>query len=582
MEDLMKKHNIGAYITRTGDEHLSEYIGDSDKRVKFLTGFTGSNGIAVTCKDSVLYTDSRYYIQAERELKGYKLMRSTDTPIEEYLSNTLENRRVGLCPRFFSGRYYKIIKEKFAKKGLELVSFKNDLVDEIWKDKPERIFKEIYSIENFSLEDFYSKNLGEENLFKDTPITKSIPKRVVSMNYKEKLEKVRNLIGDDETLIISELDTIAWLLNLRGDDIEYNPIFYSYLVITKRMCHLFVNSKIALEDVKIHNYCDFCASFIDVITNKVVFSGDCNAFITNKFPTHRTIEDIRMLQSIKGEAEIEGFNLAYILDGIALTRLFEYVESNYKSLDEKTVADKLNEFKSIFAGYNGPSFGTIAGAGENSAVVHYEAGDKQLENDMPLLVDSGSNYTFGTTDTTRTLFIGKPSDEFRKDFTLVLKGQLRAMCGTFPVGVSGGILDGLTRLDLWKQKRNYGHAAGHGVGHFLCVHENPPTLYPNSSDAVKPSQIFSIEPGFYKDGEYGIRIENLVLSQDVGDGFMQFKNITYVPYQLDLIDLEMLTDEELDQINSLSREIRRVLERYIEKGSRVHEYLIKNTKELKK
>lgn len=589
IEDLMRQHNIGAYLSRTGDEHLSEYIGDSDKRVKFLTGFTGSNGIAVTCSQNALYTDSRYYIQAERELKDYKLMKTTDAPLDEYLGNVLEIRRVGLCTKLFSDRFVKNLKEKLSKRNIELIPFENDLVDACWEDKPNREFREIYSIEELSLFEYFEKNLGEEKVFEDLLIESNLSKesKLVSKKYKEKLEEVRNIIEEDEILIVSELDTIAWLFNLRGSDIEYNPVFYSFSAISKKECLLFTNGSVTLEGVETHPYDSFY-TFLKGITLKVVFSGGCNAFISHLFPNHRMVESLRKIQSVKGGVEVEGFNLAYILDGIALTKLFEFVEKFTEEgekgisekLTEKGISEKLNEIKSNFVGYNGPSFGTIAGVGENSAVVHYEAGDKEVTKDTNVLIDSGSNYFFGTTDTTRTLFLGEPPEEFKKDFTRVLKGQLRTMCGIFPVGVSGGILDGLTRLDLWKEKKSYGHAAGHGVGHFLCVHESPPTLYPGGVDGVIPNQIFSVEPGYYKDGEYGIRIENLVLSQDIGDGFMQFKNITYVPYQLNCIDLNLLSDEEIEEINKISQEIRRVLGKFIKEGEDGFEYLMRNTERI--
>ncbi|EOB13668.1 Xaa-Pro aminopeptidase 1 [Nosema bombycis CQ1] len=520
-------------------------------------------------------------------------MKTTDKPIEEYLVDVIKIKRVGLCTKLFSKKFYDSLKFKLEDKVIELVSFENDLVDQIWQDKPKRVFNEVYSIENELLYEFYEANLKNyEDVLIKGDLSKST--KLVHLKFEEKLKKVRKCIKDDEMLIITELDTISWLFNLRGSDIEYNPVFYSYAAITQKDCKLFLNGKLrdndTIKDINnndistslfaILKYDDF-DSFLNEIKETVVFSGSCNAYISLKFPNSKTIDDIRKLQSIKGIEEIEGFNLAYICDGIALTRLFEIIEKNYKCFTEKDVANKLHELKKSFKGYTGPSFSTIAGVGSNSAIVHYEAGDKPLENNQPLLIDSGSNYIFGTTDTTRTLFIGKPTVEFKNDFTRVLKGQLRAMTGIYPHNVTENVVDALTRIDLWKNKEDYGHASGHGVGHFLCVHESPPTLSPYGFGKISPSQIFSIEPGLYKDGEYGIRIENLVLSEDIGDKFMRFKNITYVPYQLDLINLDLLTDEEIESLNGISKEIRRVLEKYL-KDTEGYEYLIKNTRKLSK
>lgn len=583
--DLLRLHRLDAYMTLTSDEHLNEYIGEPDKRVEFLTGFSGSNGIAITCESPVLYTDSRYYIQATNQSKEYKLMRmGEDMEIDEYLHRVCRDKRVGICSRLVGSKRYENLRTKLERRGLHLESMDTDLVDMVWKDRPRRMFNEIYSIEDMRLRKYQMDMLllsGSEDFqesMKDILVSEDTS--VVGDTYMCKLGKIREMLKPGQTFVVTELDTIAWMFNLRGSDTPYNPVFYSYAMVSRTSTKLFVNTEVEMEGVEVYPYDEFEAH-VSRIEEDVVISGECNAYIRSLFSRAEYSDGIRVLQSQKTGVEIRGFQLAYVFDGIALTRLFGWIESQLeRGVSEREIGERLDEIKREFPGYVQPSFGSIVGGGENGAIVHHKAGDRMVGRDELLLIDSGSQYVFGTTDTTRTLHFGTPSDEERTNFTRVLKGQLRAMRMRCHSTMSASVLDGLSRMDLWREKQNFGHGTGHGVGHFLCVHECPPFVSA-SSCALKPGQVFSIEPGFYKEGEYGIRIENLVYLKDVGDGFCDVTNLTLVPYQLKLIDVSMLDNDEVSQLNRINMEIRSVLEPLMA-GQTGHDFLVENTKAVEK
>lgn len=584
IQELLKSHKLDAYLTFTSDEHLNEYIGDSDKRLEFLTGFSGSNGMAVTCAESVLYTDSRYYIQATNQSKEYKLKKmEVDGGIEEHLSKIHKNGKVGICTKLIGSRKYESLRKKFEDKGLELKPVDTDFVDMVWKDRPKRRFNRIYSIENEKLNKYQIEltKMSEKDGSCDATERKPAEDiRIVGKTYVEKLEEIRHILKPKQTFVITELDTIAWIFNLRGSDVLYNPIFYSYAIIAKDSAKLFVNGQVDIEGIEIYPYDDF-RKHVPGLGTSIVVSGECNAYVRGLFSEVEYSEEIRILQSQKTDAEIEGFRLAYAFDGVALTQLFEWIDLNLENgVSEEEVESKLNEIKKGFRGYKQPSFGSIVGGGANGAIVHHKAGDKVLRRDELLLIDSGSQYVFGTTDTTRTLHFGEPSEEQKTNFTRVLKGQLRAMRSRYRSPVQGSVLDALARLDLWKEKLDFGHATGHGVGHSLCVHEAPPCIS-SQPGLVNTGQVFSIEPGFYKECEYGIRIENLVYLKDIGNRFCDVINLTSVPYQLKLINASMLDDEEVAYLNMINGETRSVLEPLL-RGSLGHKFLLENTKNIEK
>ncbi|KAH9411638.1 methionine aminopeptidase [Ordospora pajunii] len=584
--ELMAEIGVSVYLSFASDEHLNEYIGKGDERIRFLTGFSGSNGIAVTCRHPVLYTDSRYYIQAINELKAYRLKKmGEDEKLEDYIESVCENKQVGVCGKLISSKMYDDLEKKLALKGLMLRHIDVDLVDQVWKDKPCRIFNEVYAIENKMIFEYqmqlaricndeeYKRKLEDMAAEKNTS--------VAGMPYRQKLQKIRSIAGEWKTLAITDLDTIAWVFNLRGSDIMYNPVFYSYCLISADAVKLFVNWKLEIDGVEVYAYDDF-EEHARLVDEDVLVSGRCNAHVRSMFRNVEYTGSIRQLQSVKTDVEITGFCLAYVYDGIALTRLFEWIDENLdEGITEEMVASKLDAIKREFDGYVQPSFGTIVGGGPNGAIVHHKAGLKVLQRSELILIDSGSQYVFGTTDTTRTLHFGVPSSEQKRNYTLVLKGQLRAMQMRFKPSMPASSLDTLSRMDLMKEGLDYGHATGHGVGHFLCVHESPPSISSNSSEVLMPGMVFSIEPGYYKEGEYGIRIENLVCITGTDNGFNAVENLTLVPYQLKMVDVCLMNEDEVDYLNKVSRGIRESLEPFMI-GSPGYKFLVENTVPIRK
>ncbi|KAG5859867.1 X-prolyl aminopeptidase [Encephalitozoon hellem] len=587
MLKLMKEHGVDGYLTFTSDEHLNEYIGEGDKRLEFLTGFSGSNGIAITCEHPVLYTDSRYYIQAMNQSKKYKLKKmEEDEGIDEYIEKVCKCKQVGICKKFIRSQRYEDLKNKLESRGISLKPFDDDLVDIIWKDRPLRTFNRVYSIEEKRLQQYQMElaELCEDPEYKDALGRKMIDKdvSVVGKTFEDKLKEVRSILEEDQTLVITELDTIAWVFNLRGSDILYNPVFYSYAILSKDFAKLFTNEKdIRMEGVDIYPYDDFERHAAE-IKGKVIISGSCNAYVKDLFGDVEYCDKLRLLQSQKAEIEIDGFRLSYVFDGMALVELFEWIDLNLdKGISEKAIGERLEEIKSRFSGYVQASFESIVGGGPNGAIVHHKAGDRTVSRGEVILIDSGSQYMFGTTDTTRTLHFGEPTAEEKKSYTRVLKGQLRSMRMKFKSNMQSSVLDSLSRIDLWNVMEDYGHATGHGVGHFLCVHESPPAISYSGDQTLKPGQVFSIEPGFYKEGEYGIRIENLVYLKSIDDKFYEIANLTLVPYHLKLIDISMMSEEEVDHLNRINEEIRSALEPLMRRKVG-YRYLMENTMPIEK
>lgn len=579
IRSYFKEYNIGGYIVPRSDEHLNEYINECDNRVQFLTGFTGSNGVAVVCDLPVLYTDSRYYIQAINESKEYKLKKMGEDPkISEYLKDVLKVNRVGICKRFFSSKRFKILEKQMNKNGIVLVPFEFDLVDLIWHTRSKRVFNPVYSLENKKFLDFLNplyKNYENENLLLNSKVKIDEQASVVGLTYKEKLNNIQKMLKPHQALIIAEMDTVAWIFNLRGSDIEYNPLFYSYSIISKNFVKLYTNAEISLEDVEILKYETFEADLKKIKLSFIV-SGDCNAHIVDLVGHVKYTNRIKKMQSIKKNIELEGFSLAYTLDGIALCSLYEWISNNIgNNITEQDIDNELENIKKKNNGYVGRSFETIAAAGPNGAIVHHRASEKVLAKEDTVLIDCGSQYFFGTTDTTRTLHFGNPSKEFKKRFTLVLKGHLNAMMLKFKKKTNSCVLDALARAPLWKKGLDFGHSTGHGVGHFLCVHECPPFVSFGSGSLYK-NQVFSIEPGYYKEGEYGIRIESLVFTKKVSKDFLKPANLTYVPYQLNLIDLKLLSEDEILFLNTMNADIRKRLEPLL-KGKQGYDFMMKNT-----
>lgn len=574
LEDYVRSISAGldCYIIFNSDRHLNEYIGPQDMRVRLISGFEGSNGTVIYSREPCLITDSRYYIAAETQSR-FPLYKGK---VSEYL--ILKGyKRVSFDTRTISSASFASLQRSFAKNGIEFIE--TDFRYEIPSRCPEN--RELIDLEQKSLEEFLCRN---EHSGMDPHIIEYLRSlgledfgtNVTGSTYTEKLARIRSMIGD-RALVVSELDTIAWILNLRGSDIDFNPLFYSYLVVSQGSAILFTD-KTVRRDVEVRKYNQFEEYIRRTANTPVLVSGDCNQFIFSQLKNAALTQDVRAMQATKNEVELAGMALSYFFDGIALTELFAFIQNN-QGFTEADLSNELHKIKSGFKGYVGPSFDTISSTGSNAAIVHHKASECIVDKSKVYLIDSGSHYFFGTTDTTRTLFYGESIDEdLQHDYTLVLKGQLDAMIRVYGSGDKYSDIDLASRKHLKEENKNYGHATGHGVGHFLCVHEHPPIAHPDGDEGpVRPNQVFSVEPGYYREGLYGIRIENLVISRKTSDG-IRLANITMVPYQRRMVDADMLSAEEKAFYNDFSRSCFELLKKYL--SYEAYEFLRENTLEI--
>ncbi|WP_068598416.1 aminopeptidase P family protein [Vaginella massiliensis] len=549
----MRQNKIQATIIPGTDPHASEYLAKHWQVRNWISGFTGSAGTAVVTLDkALLWTDSRYFIQAEIQLAGtgFELMkdRLPETPdIVTWLLNVLqENDTVGLDLRLFSHQTIVHYQQRFATKNIRIESI--NLIGAIWNDRP-------------------GLPQNPVMLF-DTEFT--------GKTVAEKLASVRNKMSEQnaDVLVISALDELAWLYNIRGNDIKFNPLVMAYAVVTKTEALLFIDqqkldaasrSYIDQAQISLFDYQEITAYLENLAPQTSVWIDGqvLNQSLFECLPKTVRIVDlaspIKLLKSIKNETEIAGFRKAMIKDGVALTKFFKWLEEQVdsNSIIEYTVGEKLKELRQAQANFQGESFNTICGYGPNAAMNHYSAkkdSSSTIGRDEMLLIDSGGQYLEGTTDITRTLKLGKASDQEKRDYTLVLKGMIALSQAKFPKNTRGSQLDVLARQFLWQNAYNFGHGTGHGIGHFLCVHEGPQSIrMEENSTTLEPGMVISNEPGLYRDHAYGIRIENLILvkpfDQTVFGEFYEFETLTLCYIDQSLMDVELLTAEEIDWIN---------------------------------
>lgn len=546
----MKQYDIDAYIIPSSDPHLSEYPAPCWKSREWISGFTGSAGTVVVIQDKAgLWTDSRYFLQATGQLagSGIELYKSglPDTPsIQEFLLHTLLNgQTVGLDGNTYSAADAASLSAVLKKGGLNL-SIGRDLVGEIWEERPS-----LPQDPFFILQETYS-----------------------GMPAHEKLIRINNELqqaGADCT-ILSALDEIAWTFNIRGNDVAYNPVVISYAFISEDESVLFVqpeklNAELAgelkKEGVILADYARIKTylSKLNPETSVLVDKSKINATLFEAIPpTCRIVEassPVALLKAVKNETEIEGFRNAMIKDGVALTRFYMWLEkalARGENVTETDIAAKLSDFRGKQPLYVSDSFATICGYKEHGAIVHYSAtpeSSARIEADGILLIDSGAQYMDGTTDITRTWTLGNPTDAQKKDFTRVLKGHISLAKCKFPRGTRGSQLDILARKALWDSGTNYLHGTGHGIGHFLNVHEGPQSIRMEENPvALKPGMVISNEPGLYRTDAYGIRTENLIMvredSQTEFGIFYGFETLTLCPIDKNLVEVSMLSVRE--------------------------------------
>lgn len=552
LRDLMRSKHIDAVIIPGTDPHQSEYPSEHWKFRDYVSGFTGSNGTAVvTLDDAGLWTDSRYFLQAAEQLEGSGFtLRKENIPGEptvlEWLGEVLdEDAVVGVDGRLFSLIEANRIEMFCAQNGF---MFAPDFraAEAIWTDRPARPMNPAF---------VHDEALAGEDV--DSKIS-----RVV-----DALDA-----ADADGLLITALDEIAWLLNLRGSDVDYTPVVIAFAYVSEDERVLFIDSEKVTSEVKDHlkkyrvkikDYDDI-EKFLGKISSTATVMVDPNrvsdalgqAMICNK--TYMA-SPVIALKGVKNECQIAGFRQAMLYDGAAMVRMMMWLEQNVANgITEMDVDRRLQHERAAYASNRGDSFHMIAGYKDHGAIVHYEATDESAYTLAPeglLLIDTGGQYLEGTTDITRTISLGNPTAAEKYDYTLILKGHLALSRAVFPKGTMGVQLDVLARGPLWNEGITYLHGTGHGVGHFLGCHEGPQSIRMEANPTpLELGMVTSNEPGIYKAGEYGIRTENLLLcvpacSNEEWGEFYKFESLTLFPYDTTLMDMDMLSREEVKQIN---------------------------------
>ena len=552
----MKKRQLSAFIVPSTDPHSGEYVPEHWETRKWISGFTGSAGTAViTLSDAGLWTDSRYFIQAEEQLEGTGITlfkdRLPETPsIGEWLGSILkEGDKVGIDGWVNSHQEAQGLYNELKTYGLSLESMTEDIFTTLWEDRPSMPQTPVFI-------------LGEE---------------LTGASCTEKINRIREAISKNgaSAIILSALDEIAWTLNLRGDDVHCNPVFISYLLISEEGYTLYileekitdeVRSYLKEHRVEIKTYpslAEDIRTFKEKHRGVLQISPLANEALYNLSSTYADAivapSPVALMKAVKNEIEQAGFRKAMERDGVALVKFLRWLEEAVPAGGESelSVDKKLYEFRAEQANFKGISFDTIAGYKEHAAIVHYEATPKTdipLKPEGLLLLDSGAQYLDGTTDITRTLPLGPLTEEEKQDYTLVLKGHLQLQNAQFPAGTCGTQLDVLARSAMWKCGINYLHGTGHGIGHFLCVHEGPHQIRMNHMPTLlEPGMIVTDEPGIYKAGRHGIRIENTLLivpAQETEFGkFYKFEPLTLCPIAKEAIAICLLNDEELAWLN---------------------------------
>jgi Xaa-Pro aminopeptidase len=538
LKKLFSKHKINGYLIPSSDEFLNEYTPSHLRRLEYVTGFSGSYGIAIiTDKKNFLITDGRYLLQAKDEIpKDFTIVEGI-TKIEG-----LELGIIGYDPMLFSEATIKNLKDR----KLKLVAIEKNLVDLIWKEKPKESNRAVLLLD----------------------------KKYTGLSSSEKVKTIlKTLDSKADFLLITNPDSICWLLNIRGHDVPFTPVLLSYLLLSKTgKITLFCDPKKVshIKGIEVAELEGLKIKFKEIIKKKQKVQLD-----PSKTPSWfvgvggeqiiKATDPIALPKACKNEVEIKGIISAHIEDGVALTKFLYWLSVNItKGVDEMLASAKLHDFRKARNLFQYPSFETISAFGANAAIIHYKPStktNKKITKKGLYLIDSGGQYLNGTTDVTRTLCFGKPTSEQKRNYTLVLKGHIALATAKFPEGTTGSQLDILARQFLWQNGLDYKHGTGHGVGHFLSVHEGPQNISKNpSSVPLKENMIISNEPGFYKAGEYGIRIENLVrVIKSKTKGFLEFQTITMVPIATNLIEKKLLTPTELNWVKEYNNKVIKTL-----------------------
>ncbi|MFG6343023.1 MAG: aminopeptidase P family protein [Lachnospiraceae bacterium] len=573
LQKLLAQENIDFYIVPTADYHSSEYVSDYFKMRAFLSGFTGSAGtLVVGNEEAGLWTDGRYFVQAEKELEGsgivlYRMEEEGVPTIKEYLGKQVtEGQTIGFDGRVVSASFGKELEEAFADKDVKFV-YDRDVAAQLWKDRPAMPMSRLWIV----------------------------PEESCGMRVEEKLSRVRERMAEEgaEHLLIAKLDDIMWLYNVRANDVEHNPVALSYTFLSMDAAVLFIQDEALTEEVKAHLEKSgvSCQKYTDIsdylkncaIKGKVWCSGAGSNYMLYKLVQSRAElvdkeNPTELLKAVKNPVELENIRRCYLEDSVVLTKFLFWMKENAGKvpMDELGVAKKLDAMRAEIPGFLDLSFETISAYKANAAMAHYSATEEHSDTigaDGFYLVDSGGQYEGGTTDVTRTVALGAVTDEMKMHFTKVACAMLRLADTRFLSGCTGRNLDIIAREPLWECALDYKHGTGHGIGYILNVHEGPHRLSwqykPEKKEAVlEEGMIVSDEPGMYVQDSHGIRTENIVEivkeSKNAYGQFMGFRHLTYVPIDLDAIDIQYMEPSDIRKLNAYHRQVFEKLAPYFE------------------
>lgn len=558
----MRQKKYDALLVPREDMFSGEEVPKSEERLKYITNFTGSAGFAIIVSNenlkSAIFSDGRYQLQLKKQVdtKFFDVFNGGINEIGNFLKDNEKYLKIiAFDPWLLTSIKHETLSKILKSTPLILKATEKNLIDEIWKKRPTETQKSIFQLP--------IKRTGENFLSKIN-----------------RLKKVITNIGGDYYVLFNPAG-LSWLLNIRCRDLEYTPVSRSFCIISSEG-EVFIFSDNSTFEIITKNHSKIhllqineLTSFLKKLKNKnflidpVFLPLQIKYLILNMRLNIQTIScPIEEFKSVKNSNELNGFKVSHLKDGLAFLKLFFWLEKNLSSqhLTEITISKKLYEFRSLEETFICESFATISAFKDNGAIIHYKAdksSDKKIDKDGLYLIDSGAHYSEGTTDTTRTIKIGKVSEEMINNYTLVLKGHIAIATAIFPKNTKGREIDSLARKALWSEGKDYAHGTGHGVGCLLSVHEGPISISKHSKCDIKQGMVISNEPGYYKNGEYGIRIENLeVVSKKYlknSENFLYFENLTRVPFELELINKEILTIDEINWINLYHEKVYREL-----------------------
>ncbi|MCT3964439.1 aminopeptidase P family protein [Elizabethkingia anophelis] len=552
LRSAMHNNNIDAFIVYSADPHMSEYLPQEWQERSWLSGFTGSAGFVVITKDKAgLWTDGRYFTQAPIELEGSGIdlfkdgIEGTPNYIDWIISEIPAGGKVAVNALATSHSNWEALDAKFSAKNISLTDL--PLLKEIWTDRGTAAKNPIYV----------------------HPVERA------GQSVQDKIAAIRQKMEDQhaDVHIISSLDDVAWTLNLRGSDVQSNPVFLGYIVLSKNDAILFTDlekldteARRQMDDagVKMMPYDEFFNHLKQIKQQNILISPNSNQSVFDTLKDANTFIKAavpgNLMKAQKNEAELEGFRTVMVRDGVAMVKFLYWLthQAGKEPMNEYSIGEKLRGFRAEGANFVGESFSSIIGYKGNGAIIHYSAkaeGSKEVTNDSSILVDSGGQYLEGTTDITRSLALGAVTDEFKKDSTLVLQGMIRLSMVKFPKGTRGVQLDAFARLPLWMAGKDYNHGTGHGVGSFMNVHEGPQSIRKDlNPQELLPGMVLSNEPGYYVVNQYGIRHENLIAVREAEktewNTFYEFETLTLCPFFKDTIVKDILSADEIQWLNS--------------------------------